>query len=335
LIATLAHGLIGVAPVLCFLAALVWLDSYKLVALRTVIGVAASGVAAALVAYVLNGYAIGALAVEVADFSRSWAPVVEEALKAVIVVALIRAHRVGFLVDAAILGFAAGAGFAIVENVHYQYAVPEAGAGTWIVRGFGTAIMHGGATSVFAMSGVALLEREWRPAAAAFLPGLAIAIALHAAYNHAIATPLVATAAVLVVVPLLMHFVFARSERAVGEWLGRGFDADAQLIESIQSGRFSDTPAGRYLGSLRERFQGPLVADLLCYLRLHTELALRAKGLLLMRENGFDVPVDDETRAKLDEIAYLEQSIGRTGLLALKPLLRASHRELWQLRVLE
>ena len=40
-------------------------------------------------------------------------------LKALIVVVLIRTHRIGFLVDAAILGFAVGTGFALVENLYY------------------------------------------------------------------------------------------------------------------------------------------------------------------------------------------------------------------------
>ena len=88
------------------------------------------------------------------------------------------------------------------------------------------------------------------------------------------------------------------------------------------------------IDTLRRRFQGPVVADLLCYLRLHTELALRAKGVLMMRENGFDMPVDDATRDKFAELDYLESSIGKTGLLALKPMLHMSHRDLWQLHML-
>mgnify|MGYP001764887425 CR=1 FL=1 len=89
-----------------------------------------------------------------------------------------------------------------------------------------------------------------------------------------------------------------------------------------------------YLATLRRRFEGPIVADLLCYLRLYTELAMRAKGLIMMREAGFDVPVDEETKAKFEEMRYLEKSIGRTGLLALQPVLPMSQKELWQLSML-
>ncbi|HVF65893.1 MAG TPA: hypothetical protein VNE58_18055, partial [Casimicrobiaceae bacterium] len=167
------------------------------------------------------------------------------------------------------------------------------------------------------------------------IPGFAIAATLHSAYNHMFFSPLFSTIAVLVALPPIMLFVFRRSERTVGAWLGRGYDADVDLLHTLNDGRFADSPAGRYLSTLRDKFRGPVVADLLCYLRLHTELALRAKGLLLMRENGFDVPLDAATREKFEELRFLKRSIGRTGLLALKPMLRATSRELWQLSVLE
>ena len=109
---------------------------------------------------------------------------------------------------------------------------------------------------------------------------------------------------------------------------------DAEMLALINSGKLSDSPAGRYLHTLKDRFQGPVVADLLCYLRLYTELALRAKGILLMRENGFDVAVDEATREKFTEMRYLEGSIGRTGLRALQPMMHMSHKDLWQLYML-
>ena len=53
-----------------------------------------------------------------------------------------------------------------------------------------------------------------------------------------------------------------------------------------------------------------------------------------MRENGFDVPVDEATREKFAEMRYLETSIGRTGLMAIHPMLRMSRKDLWQLYML-
>lgn len=335
MLAIALHVVIGVLPVLGFLAALLYLDSYKLVTLHLVIAVVTSGLVAAGICYAVNGYVFGVSGLDFRLYSRYVAPLIEELAKALIVVSLIRMHRVGFLVDAAVLGFAAGTGFAIVENVYYQHLVPNANAGTWIVRGFGTAIMHGGCTAIFAMAGVALRERSESRSLLAFVPGFVLAVLLHSAYNHAFFSPMLGALAVIVVVPTLMLVVYQRSERSTAEWLGSGFDADTEMLASITSGHFADTPAGRYLATLRSRFRGPIVADLLCYVRLYTELALRAKGLLMMRESGFDAHIDEPTRAKLAEMRYLERSIGATGQLAVKPLLHAGHKEVWQLRMLE
>ena len=318
---------LGLAPVLCFLGALVLLDSYKLVRLRAVVAAVAAGMAVAGIAYFINGELL-----EHFDFhfyTRYVSPVLEEALKALIIFGLIRGHRIGFLVDAAIFGFAVGAGFAVIENLDYLTMAPHAGLGTWFVRGFGTAIMHGGSTAIFAVAAMALLERPY-----AYLPGFGLAVVLHSLFNHFFFSPLASTAGVAIVMPLLLNAVFARSESAVGDWLGRGFDADAEMLELINSGQLSDSPVGRYLHTLKDRFQGLVVADLLAYLRLYTELALRAKGVLMMRESGFDVPVDEPTREKFAELRYLEKIVGRTGLLAIQPMLHMSHKDLWQLYML-
>lgn len=331
----LAHTVVGLAPVLCFLAALLYLDSYKLVSMRSVVAVLACGLAVAVACMMVNGTLVGWTGMPLDRYSIYGGPLIEEFAKAAIVVALIRIHRIAFLVDAAIYGFAVGAGFAVVENVWYQVLLPEAGLGLWIVRGFGTALMHGGTTAIFAVMGLALLEHGGRSGPAALLPGYALAVALHAAYNAMLASPRIALLVVLAVLPASLYFVFRRSERTTADWLGQGFDADAELLEVLNSGRFADSPAGRYLATLKRRFHGPVVADLLCYLRLHTELALRAKGLLMMRESGFDVAVDNETRAKFDELRYLERSVGRTGLAAVRPLLRKSRKDMRQLYLLE
>jgi RsiW-degrading membrane proteinase PrsW (M82 family) len=327
-------ALVGLLPVLTFLAGLLYLDSYKLVKLRFVIAVVGCGAALAAVSYLVNTRVLGGADIDFRFFTRYVSPVTEEFLKALVIVTLVRAHRIGFLVDAAIAGFAVGTGFALVENLYYLHERPDAGLAVWVVRGFGTAIMHGGSTALFAVIGLARLEREGASKALAYLPGYAIAVVQHSAFNHFFLSPVVSTVGILVVLPPALLAAFHRSEKAVGQWLGQGFDADTEMLELINSGRFSDSHVGQYLHALKDKFHGPVVADLLCYLRLYTELALRAKGILMMRESGFDVPVDEETRAKFTEMRYLEGSIGRTGLLAIHPMLHMSHKDLWQLYML-
>jgi hypothetical protein len=112
-------------------------------------------------------------------------------------------------------------------------------------------------------------------------------------------------------------------------------ESDVKLLESITTGTFLGSNSGRYLQALRDRFRGEELADMMCYLRVHEELAVRAKGVLLLRESGLpEPPIEAETRDKLAELAQLERAIGKAGMLALRPLMMATGKEVWQLTLL-
>ena len=194
------------------------------------------------------------------NFSRFVSPWVEESLKAMLLIYLIRTRRVGMLVDAAIYGFAIGTGFALFENLYYLATRPETRPIVQVIRGFGTAIMHGGATAIFAFVAVSLAERHPDGVLRVYLPGLLAAVTLHAGFNILLVRPVVATLSMLVLLPPLIYMMFERSERALRSWLESDLDSDVQLLEAIHSGEFGDTHAGRYLHSLRDRFDGPVVA---------------------------------------------------------------------------
>jgi RsiW-degrading membrane proteinase PrsW (M82 family) len=325
---------VSVLPVFLFLAALVLIDSYKLVALRAILLSIAAGVVAGLASYLVNVALQPARDLDAAAYSRYVAPVTEEALKAAFVVYLLHRSRVGFVVDAAIHGFGIGTGFAFLENLYYLQVNTDATLWTWIVRGFGTAIMHGGATAIVAMVARALQDRRDAFHPYLLLPGLGVAAVLHSLYNHFLLHPLVATALIVLVVPYLSVAVFQRSERETTAWLRAGFDTDQELLRAVHAGQVLGTPVGRYLATVRSRFAPEEIVDMMCLLRLRAELAIRAKGILIMREAGFDAAPDPALKEKFEELRYLEKSIGKTGLLALHPFLHTSTRDLWQLNML-
>jgi RsiW-degrading membrane proteinase PrsW (M82 family) len=325
---------VGVLPVALFLGALVLIDSYKLVRPRAVLLSVAAGAAAAIVSYGINVVFRPALGLDFVPYSMYVGPVVEESLKATFVVYLLRRNKVGFVVDAAIHGFGIGTGFAFVENLYYLRVIPDATLWTWIVRGLGTAIMHGGATAIVAMVSRTLQNRGDAFRLWHVLPGLGVAVVLHSLYNHFLLHPLLATALIVLVVPYLSIFVFQRSERATKAWVGTGFDTHVELLRVVRSGQVSASPVGRYLTTLRSRFAPEVIVDMMCLLRLRAELAIRAKAVLLMREAGFDAPRDPSLKDTLDELRYLERSIGKTGLRALHPFLDTDIRDLWQVQML-
>lgn len=325
--------IVGFLPVVLFLVVLLALDSFQLVTRRQVMLSIGWGSLAAILALLVNSALLDAHVVSPMGLRRYLAPAIEEILKALLVFHLVRAHRIGFLVDAGIHGFAAGTGFALIENAWYAHALGDANPWLWVLRGLGTAVMHGSTTALVGIAARTFSDRRV-PIAVAALPGLMVAWVVHSTYNHLLLNPLLATAILLVVAPLALLATFELSERATRHWLGHGLDRDAELLELIHSGAIVDSPAGLYVGSLRERFPGPVVADMLCMLEIRTELAMRAKGLMLARSAGIEVPSDPTLRANLTELHFLERSIGPTGRLAMMPLLPEG-RERWQIRLLE
>lgn len=326
--------ILGFIPVLCFLGALVYGDTFKLVRFRDVGLTIALGSASAGMAMLINIALIEGTQLPLVTYSRYVAPLVEESLKAAYLVYLLRSNRVGFMVDAAIRGVALGAGFALVENLFYLMVRPDAAPYLWVIRGFGTAIMHGGASAVVGIVALGMGGRAGRITLMAILSGLAGAVLLHSLFNHFFLDPMLSTLLILGVAPAAVMIVFRRSEVATREWLGVGFDSDQELLEMITTGTLTDTRIGRYLEAMQEKFPSTIVADMLCYLRIHLELSIRAKGLLLMRDAGFDVPADPEAAEQFTELHYLEKSIGKTGMIALHPFLRARAKDLWQITML-
>ncbi len=326
---------IALLPVLLFLAGLVQLDGYKLMRLRMMFALLATGALAAGVSYVLNNLAFAHFPGSFVTYSRYVSPWIEESLKAALLVFLIRTRRVGLPVDAGIAGFAIGTGFAVVENLYYLAARPHTVLAVQVIRGFGTAIMHGGTAAILAMISNTLYERRPSGGLHLLLPGLLAAVALHTGYNYLLVRPALATLATLLVLPFVIYLVFDHSERILRNWIEVDLDSDVKRLEAISSGTFLDSGSGRYLQALRDRFRGEQLADMLCYLRVHGELAVRAKGILLLREAGLAVPpIDAETRAKLTELTQLEHAIGKSGMLALRPLMMATGKEIWQLTLL-
>jgi RsiW-degrading membrane proteinase PrsW (M82 family) len=324
---------LGLLPVLAFLIVLIILDSFKLVKMKFIISTIGAGAACALISLFINPLILKALAIDLLSFARYVAPFVEELLKIILIVYLIRTHRLGFLVDSAIAGFAVGAGFALVENVYYLQSLPDSDIFLWIVRGFGTAAMHGGTTAMAAMIGKHLSDRHDK-LSLTILPGLLAASIIHSMYNHFFLPPLISTALLLLLQPLILVLIFMRSEKATENWLGQGLDADLKIYEAITKGRVLETRIGKYLESLNDHFSYNVVADMFEYIKNHLELSMQAKGILLARRLGVETQPDPQVKDMFEQLKILEGRIGPTGKLAIKPFVRKSSRDLWEIHML-
>lgn len=322
---------VALLPVLVFLAVLRLLDSYKLVSRRKVAAGLAAGALAAGFCFLLNRFIFLQFPAYQDEFARFGAPVVEELAKAAFWIFLIATARVAFLVDAAICGFASGAGFALVENIFYLNVLEGRAFGIWLLRGFGTAVMHGGVAAIAALISVYLGEsRQWR-GVRQFAPGLMAAMILHSLFNQGVLSPVSSIAITVAGLPLAFIVVFYISERSLHRWLGGKLDQDIDMIAMIASGEFKETPQGVYLMSLNDAFPPEVRGDMLTLLHLTLEISARAKGDLMLREAGLEVPPDPALESHFKELRYLEKSIGPTGMLAVRPLLAQTPRDLWEM----
>jgi RsiW-degrading membrane proteinase PrsW (M82 family) len=325
--------LIAWLPGLLFLVTLWLMDTFKLVRRESILIALAYGGAAALACEQLHEWLVAATALDVDPLSRYVAPLTEETAKTLFVAVLIARGRIGFLVDAAVIGFAVGTGFAIAENAIYIRTLESAPLLLWVFRGLGAGVLHGTTAAIAAIAAKSIHDRSpgqvfW------FLPGWALAVVIHSAYNHLLVAPMLAAALVLIGLPLIVVAVFERSEQSTREWVGAGLDLDLELLQLLTSDQVHVTRFGRYLRDLQSHVAGPVIADMLCLLRLELELAVQAKARLIAQEAGLEIPVDQDLHDSLAEWEYLRRSIGPAGLLALEPLRLTSHRDDWHRHVL-
>ena len=206
--------------------------------------------------------------------------------------------------------------------------------GIWILRGFGTAIMHGGVAALGATIAEYLSESRQYRGVTQFAPGLLMAIALHSLFNNELNHIVFAAVTAVLILPMILAAVFYLSERSLRRWLGGKLDSDIEMLSMI-AGEFEHTPPGIYLRSLREALPPQVCGDMLAYLHLSVELSAGVKGALILRNAGVPVPADEELGSKLAELKFLENSIGPTGMLALRPFLSHTPRDLWELHQLK
>jgi RsiW-degrading membrane proteinase PrsW (M82 family) len=325
----------SVVPVLVFLITLIYFDSFKLVKFKEILFSLLLGGLIALACLVLNIWLMNQVLGSREMYIRYGSPIIEETIKGLYILFLITKRRVGFLVDAAIFGFAIGTGFAVIENIYYIFSLSHTNPLLWVLRGFGTAVMHGSTTTILAIIYKNLVDRYGEEKLKYFIPALVLAVVIHSVFNHFFINPLLTTLLQLLIFPFLSYVVFNYSDKKIRDWLELNLDTDITMLEYIKNGTVSNTKIGMYLQLLKDNFSGLVVADMLCYLRLHLELGIRAKGILLLRQSGFPVKVDTGIKESIAELKFLEKSIGKTGILALSPVLSSSVHDFWQTYLLE
>ena len=342
LLAQSVHWCLALIPVLVMLALFTWLDAFKLMSLAEIAILLVLGGVAALLAYPISGRFLDALPIGFSDYSRFVAPWIEEALKAAAMILLFRMNRIGYKVDAVISGFAIGAGFSVVENVIYLTAFPMYGWGTWLVRGLGTAVMHGTTLAVLATIANEFAERETHEAAGDFefslwwfAPGYLLAVLLHSLFNQFPDRPLLAMLGAAVVAPIAIIGIFYFGTAEAERWLATEAADHRAQVEILRAGRWPASPAGAKIATLGERLGPEGTKRIRRYWELQAWLIAEAEETM-MEEAAGDAEFDTaEIRAAIAELKGLKRSLGRSSFTALNAMLPFSRNDYWELAELK
>ena len=331
------HWGVALVPVLLLLAVFVWLDAFALMRFREILILLVLGGLAAVASYPVSGRLIDTLPIGFSAYSRFVAPWIEEAIKAAIVIGLFWFNRIGYKLDAVISGFAIGAGFSVVENIIYLTIFPEYGTGTWLVRGLGTAVMHGTTLAILAAVAHEFAERETRQSAGDFdfsllwfLPGYLVAVAIHTAFNQFPDRPMLAMMAAAVFAPVAIMAIFKFGTAEAERWLTAESAAHRAQLETLRAGKWPDTPHARKIAALAERLDPEAARRVLRYWELQAWLVVQAEETMLEEEAG-DADFDPEqVRAAFAELEGLRQALGKSTFAALKALLPFSRNDYWE-----
>ena len=332
---------IALVPVLLMAALFVWLDVFKLMSVSEMIGLLLLGALAALVAWPVSGQMLDALPMGYSFYSRMVAPWIEEALKGAALALLIATNRIGYKLDAVISGFTIGAGFSVVENILYLVRFPELSASVWMVRGLGTAVMHGATTAILAAVTHELIERSLRNQGARrgfnflwMLPGYLVASLIHLTFNHFPDQPMLVMIVTLVVAPVLLIALFRLGESETHQWLTEESEAHRRWLEEWRAGGFPADASGQRIKSLAARLkpeQASLIRDF-CIVK--AELVLAAEEELLDRDRKLEEGEAERLRAAFARLEEVKQAIGKVGYAALNRQLPFSANDEWELEEL-
>lgn len=328
---------VALVPVLLMATLFAWLDVFKLMSPWEMIACLLLGMVAALAAWPISGRMLDTLPIGYSFYSRMVAPWIEEALKGLALALLFATNRIGYKLDAIISGFAIGAGFSVIENIFYLARFPELTTAVWMVRGLGTAVMHGATTAVLATVVHELCERSLRKQGGGgfnpigLIPGYAAAGLIHLLFNQFPSRPTEVMIVTLVAAPVILMGLMRLGEGQTQRWLAEESAAHRQWLAEWKSGRFPDDPSGRRIEALMARVKPEQAALLRDYCIVKAELVLAAEEELLDRDRKLEAGEAERLRAAFARLEQIKQAIGRVGYAALSRQLPFSRNDEWEL----
>lgn len=168
---------------LIFLSLVYWMDLYQTGEFRSALLCFIWGLVTYAIASVVNIFIIQLGWMTSKNVVCFVAPLIEEILKAMILIYLARRSNFIYFVDGAIFGFSTGIGFAIMENYQYILAGTAMNLSTTVGLVVSTNLMHASASAIVGIAaGIARFQRSYKHTMI-IMVGLIVSILLHMTFN--------------------------------------------------------------------------------------------------------------------------------------------------------
>ncbi len=284
------------------------------------------GVACFGLAFVVNTEMMRSGMVTVDQFRRFSAPVIEEILKGVMLVILVRRARFQYFVDGAIYGFAVGIGFAVVENYYYIFDNLGFALDVAVARVISTNLMHATAS---ALIGIALgygKARKGFDTWAIVATGIVLAMALHVGFNNLVTRVssglLVAYAATVGIGgALFIYYMIRRGLADAREWIqdhlgeaDRVTSREAKVVDSMSN-------LSEVLKPIYDLFGSEKTEQVEAFLLKQAQLGIYRKQLLNLAEGKQreqQLKLVEETKLAMDA---LRQQVGSYVMVTVRMLI--------------
>lgn len=317
-----------------FLVAVKSLDFYQTGSGKFIIYSGVWGILAYFLAAKINPFLVHQGIFNTDTVIRFAAPVIEEILKGLILLYLIRHPDFKYFLDGAIYGFAAGIGFAIFENFEYIQSHQSTALILAISRVLSTNLIHATGSALIGIAlGLARFNRLVLFRASYLIVGAGLAIAIHSGFNNMVsdgAAVAFAFAAGLGGAGIIAAAALRGLKDEKG-WVHENIG----LTQGVTTGEASVVQrldnVDELLAPLAKRFGENKALQIEKFLFMQAQLAIQGKMLEKMQDQKMRAAIESQIK-ELDKKMNIERkAVGAYCMLYLRNIFPASDTQLWNL----
>ncbi|MEM7331762.1 MAG: PrsW family intramembrane metalloprotease [Chloroflexota bacterium] len=302
--------------------------SFQLVIISFIWG----GLSVSIALFIANQLLFNVESINLTAYSNTGAPIIEELLKAVLLIVFVYQARLTYFVDGAIYGFAIGIGFAIIENTIYLSNSPE--LVTAMGRVFSTNLMHATATGLVGITlGYAQFDRFsgrifW------LILGLLLAIVIHAGFNNLVSMLngrfifVYATASGLVGLAFII-FMIKRGLAEQKRWIEESLAVSNRITEGETAVVQRLDHVYDILTPLAVQFGPQKAQKIEAFLMLQARLGILQKSSQNIKDEKMRRGVETQIETLLQEIDAARRLVGPYCMIYLRSVFPTHTSPLW------